>query len=302
MRAIHPNRYVFRSDAEKRESLLRAAWVAPQMFQTGVVRAHAYPLRPLSKKTWEALLAISFTVPLADSLGQAVQRQFGATLFEGSRVLHRFSRNVTLQPDHADVDSTPVVTFLERVRLGPGNYSLTAVVSDPLDVRPHAVKVPINVVPIPRDELFLVEPLLGRPSGPNLIVIGGATGEADALGSENSFEPLVVQQLGGSVDLVSLTQACSFGKRRAKREARARIGCELHRMDGELIGELDPVPLALEGDGKIRCQNLLDVFPGGSLRDGEYVFDVELDTGREATGTRRRVRFAVSNATAGEQG
>jgi hypothetical protein len=297
MRAIHPNRYVFRSDGEKRQSQLRAAWVAPEMFQTGVVRAHAYPLRPASKTEWEALLAVSFSVPLADSLGQKVQRQFGATLYQGSRVLHRFTRRVTLEPDHPDVESVPVITFLERVRLRPGNYSLTAVVSDPLDPRPHAVKVPIEVAPIPRDDLFLVQPMLGRPSGPNLIVIGGGAAENDTLGSTNSFEPLVVQQLDSSVDLVSLTQACAFGKPRTKLESRTRIGRELHRMDGELIGRLEPVPLQLEGDEKVRCQNLLDVFPAGSLRDGDYVFDVDLGTGRDGTGIRRRIRFAVGDAT-----
>ena len=57
MRAIHPSRYVFRSDSEKRESVLRAAWISPEMFQTGVVRAHAFPLRPRSDQLWEALLA-----------------------------------------------------------------------------------------------------------------------------------------------------------------------------------------------------------------------------------------------------
>ena len=51
MRAIHPNQYIFRSKAKQKESLLQAAWVAPQMFQSGLVRAHLFPVRHL----WRAL-------------------------------------------------------------------------------------------------------------------------------------------------------------------------------------------------------------------------------------------------------
>ena len=37
MRAIHPSKFVLRSDSEKRVSQLKAAWLAPEMFQTGVM-------------------------------------------------------------------------------------------------------------------------------------------------------------------------------------------------------------------------------------------------------------------------
>ncbi|HXV76680.1 MAG TPA: hypothetical protein VD788_10205 [Candidatus Polarisedimenticolaceae bacterium] len=295
MRAIAPQRYVFRSDDEKRESLLRAAWIAPEMFQTGVVRAHAYPLRPADKGAWEALLAVGFTVPLGDSAGAAVRRRFGAMLYQGSRVVHRFSRTVTLQPDHSGVDSTPVVTFLERVRLPPGSYSLTAVVSDPLDTRPHAVKVPIAVEPIPRRELFLSPPILGRRSGPNLVVIGGGSGGDDQLGSSASFEPMLVQQVDATVDAVAVSQACMLGSPKHALEKKTRILRTLHRADGGAVGRLDPLPLTLDGEDKIRCQNLVDVIPTASIVDGEYVFHVELAAGADDASSGRRVRFVVSD-------
>jgi hypothetical protein len=293
MRAIHPSRYVFRSDSEKRESVLRAAWISPEMFQTGVVRAHAFPLRPRSDQLWEALLAVSFAVPLSDSGGREVQRQFGASLHSSKGVHHRFARTVRLQPDSAEVTSEPVVTFLERVVLKPGVYSLTAIVSDPLDERPHANRVRIEIPEIPKRELFLVGPILGQPSGPNLIVMSGQIEGDDSQGAENSFEPLLVQQVDGPVDLVSLTQACMIGKKKGKLESSTSVTRSVRDHEGDVLGELDPVPLQLEGQDKIRCQNLVDILPGTSFANGEYVFEVGFESDRQSDPVRQTMRFAV---------
>ena len=47
-----------------------------------------------------------------------------------------------------------------------------------------------------------------------------------------------------------------------------------------------------EGEGDVRCQSLLDRVPGGSLADGEYVFQASLQ-GVNGGGSES-VRFAVS--------
>lgn len=296
MRAIHPSRYVFRSDSEKKQSMLRAAWISPEMFQTGIVRAHAFPLRPTSGGAWEALLAVSFAVPLGDSGGSKVRRHFGASLMDSTGVRHEFARTVWIEPDSAEVTSEPVVTFLERVTLKPGAYSLAAVVSDPLDERPHATRVRIELPDIPKRELFLVGPILGQPSGPNLIVTGGGTGNDDTLGAENSFEPLLVQQIDGPVDLVSLTQACMVGKKKSKLESKASVTRSVRDGEGDLLGELDPVTLRLEdleGQEKIRCQNFVDILPASSFSNGEYVFEVGLETAPGRDEMEKTIRFAV---------
>lgn len=293
MRAIHPSRYVFRSDSEKKQSMLRAAWISPEMFQTGIVRAHAFPLRPTSGGAWEALLAVSFAVPLGDSGGNEVRRNFGASLIGSSGVKHQFARSVRLEPDSAEVTSEPVVTFLERVTLKPGVYRLAAVVSDPLDERPHATQIRIELPEIPKRELFLVGPILGQQSGPNLIVMGGGKGDDDTLGVENSFEPLLVQQIDGPVDLVSLTQACMIGKKKSKLESRTSVTRSVRDGEGDLLGELDPVALQLDGEDRVRCQNLIDILPGKSFSSGEYVFEVGLEAGRGQEAVERTIRFAV---------
>ena len=296
MRAIYPNRYVFRSDSEKKQSMLRAAWLSPEMFQTGIVRAHAFPLRPTSGGAWEALLAVSFVVPLRDSGGREVRRHFGASLLDSTGVKHEFARTVRLEPDSAEVVSEPVVTFLERVTLKPGVYSLSAVVSDPLEERPHATRVRIELPEIPKRELFLVGPILGQPAGPNLIVTGGGKGDDDTLGDENSFEPLLVQRIDGPVDLVSLTQVCMVGKKKSKIESMTSVTRSVRNAEGDLLGELDPVTLQLEGQDRIRCQNLVDILPGKTFSNGEYVFEVGLDSGRGQEDVARTMRFAVGVA------
>jgi hypothetical protein len=293
MRAIHPSRYIFRSDSEKRQSMLRAAWISPEMFQTGIVRAHAFPLRPTSGGDWEALLAVSFAVPLGNNGGREVLRYFGASLMGSAGVLHHFSRAVRLEPDSAEVVSEPIVTFLERVKLKPGAYSLAVVVSDPLDERPHATQVPIELPEIPKRELFLVGPILGQQSGPNLIVMGGGKSDEDTLGAENSFEPLLVQQVDGPVDLVALTQACMIGKKKSKLESKTSVTRSVRDGEGDLLGELDPVTLQLEGEDRIRCQNLVDILPGKTFSNGEYVFEVGLEAGRGQEDLERTIRFAV---------
>ena len=296
MRAIHPGKYIFRSDAERRTSLLTAAWNVPEMFQTGVVRAHIFPLRPISDKRWDAMLAVSFPVPLGETDGQAARREFGAVLAAGPQVVHRVSRQVTLEPDGPDVSSAPQITFLERVNIAPGRYKLTAVLSDPQDPDPHAVRVEIDVPEVPRNELFLVGPVLGRAAGPNLVVFGsGANADEDRLGEAGSFEPLLVQQLDEPVDLVAVTQACFVGSKRREKKAlksSPTVDRRLIGSDGSVVGTLERQAAALERQGDVQCLNLVDLLPVASLRDGEYAFEARLDgSSDEVSGT---VRFLVS--------
>jgi hypothetical protein len=296
LRTIHPSRYAFRSASTKRESMLRAAFLSPELFDSGLVRAHIFPIRPTTAGRWKGLLAISFPVPLADTHGADAVREFGAVLHDGPRVFHRFSRRIILQPDAPDVTSEPLITFLEPVNLEPRDYELSVVLSDPGVPEPHAAKVKVSVPEVPRKELFLVGPMLGRQSGPNLVVRGGGD-VADTLGDEDSFEPLVVQQLDEPVDLVVLTQACYVGKKyRLKSGGGTTVARSLRKANGGAVGDFDPVDLAFGGESKVRCQNLVDVLPATSVRRGEFVFEARLESGRGKTEATERVRFAIGPA------
>ena len=300
MRTIHPSRFVLRSDGKKKESLLRAAWVSPEMFQSGVVRAHLFPLRPTSKDSWDGLLAIAFPVPLDARGGEAVQRDFGAVITRslsvgGEKVMHRFNRRFTLQPHRSDVTSEPTITFLQEVELEPGEYEITAVLTDPDDVMPHASTMEIEVPEIPRRDLFLIGPMLGRRSGPNLVVHGGGdVPGSDEFGEKSSFEPLLLHQLDEADDLVAVTQVCLVGAKnyRSSKGRVATIDRSLSRLGGVEVGTLKTERVELTGKAKLKCQQLVDVLPAASLNSGEYVFEVLLHDG-QGEELRRKIRFAV---------
>jgi hypothetical protein len=217
-------------------------------------------------------------------------------LHDGPRVFHRFSRRIVLQPDAPDVDSEPLITFLEPVNLEPRDYELSVVLSDPGVPEPHAAKVKVSVPEVPRKELFLVGPMLGRRSGPHLVVRGGGD-LADTLGEEDSFEPLLVHQLDEPVDLVALTQACYVGKKYGRKaDSGPTVARLLRKAGGSAVGDLDPVDLAFDGETKVRCQNLVEVLPATAVRQGEFVFEARLESGRGKTEATERVRFAIGPA------
>lgn len=299
LRVMHPSSYVFRSDATREESAVRAAFVSPGAAETGVVRAHLFPLRPNSKRRWEGLLAVSFPMPLAGAAAAPAQRDFGAVVNKGPKVAHSFNRRISLQPLDPSSPTERWVVFLEPVSLDAGEYTLTVVVNDPEGQRADTARAEIELPRVPRGETFFVGPLLGRASSSNLVVTGGGdVPDEDQVGSPGSFEPLLVQRVDGSEDLVALTQVCAVGSsKRNDAEAptgtAAMIGRVLREAGGRTLGTLPEVPLSLEGDGTIRCQNLLDVLPVSTLRRGEYVFEAVLRHAPDESGTRQRVRFAV---------
>ncbi|ANM29861.1 hypothetical protein ABI59_10140 [Acidobacteria bacterium Mor1] len=292
--AMHPSKQVFRSDSKKRVSTLQAAWVAPEMFETGIVRAHVYPLRPVSRKRWDALLTVSFPMPLEGSAGKPVVRRFGAVLNSSAEIISGLNRTVTLEPTRDDTTASPTVTFVERVELRPGDYTLTTVLADPKEPRPHATRVNLQVPEVPRGEMFLVEPILSRPSGPNLVIYGQDDPQAtdDTVGGERSFEPLLVTQLPPGEDLVAFSQVCRLG--RARKGEPDRVERVVRRAGGEAVGSLPAVPIALEGEDRVRCQSLVDVLPAQALRSGEYVYEALLDSaaGQDAA----RLRFSITDS------
>ena len=291
LRAVHPSKYVFRSSSAKLQSRIRAAFLSPELFDTGVVRAHVFPLRPRSGRSWNGMLAVSFPVPLGESFGEDSTRTFGAALLRGSKVVHRFDRKITLQPHGPEVTSAPTITFLEPVKLDPGSYELRAVMSDPDSDSPHAVKLEVTVPKVPRKELFLTGPILGKAAGVNVVVTGGETGpDLDRVGGVKSFEPLLVQQIDEPVDLVALTEACVYGGGGGQ----ASVQRSLRRADGTVVGDLPVQGIRPEGSGRVRCEQLVDRIPARALADGRYEFEAVLRAPDDDTdGDHGSIRFSV---------
>lgn len=302
MRAIHPGLYRPRTEEQRNESLLRASYLVPDAFHRGIIRAHLFPLRPASAAEWNATLVVSFPVPPSDFTGPHVTRDFGAVIHRDSEVAHRFSRRIQFAATENNAGEERRITFMEPVRLAPGTYTVTAVLADPRAADPDALRTTVELPDIPAKELFLVGPILGRRAGPNLVV-RGAAGDDEVSGGL-SFEPLLVRQIPEPADLVAVTQACYVGAKKPKARGRKPSGDvdrALRREGGPEVGTLVPVPLALEGDGPVYCQNLVDVIPGEALPGGGYEYTVRYDPGKKRDPVRGAVRFAVEGGGENQQ-
>jgi len=296
MRAIHPSKYILRSPGAQRESLLAAAWNAPELFRTGVVRAHVFPLRPAAKDEWEVLLAVRFPVPVAGAAGEASEREFGGVLRDGPRVAHRFNRKVTVRRLVESDNLEPEFTFVERTRLKPGDYELTVVMGG-AGSEQHADRIAVEVPEIPRKELLVAGPTLGRAVGHELVVYAeGADAGGDRQAGSESFTPLLVQYVDEPLDLIFLTDACLVGSAGAVRRAdqlATAVQRDLTADEGAGLAPIQAVPLQLEGQGKVRCQSIVDVLPSSTLTSGDFVFAAQLSTDRKGGVERGEVRFAV---------
>ncbi len=300
VRAHHPSAYVFRSPAAKRTTRLRAAYALPDAFDSGVVGARILPLRPQDADHWDALLVVSFPVPLGELDGKLAIRDFGAVLTRQRTIAHRFDRRVTLTPESAATRSSPTVTFVDRVALRPGRYELTVVMTDPDSIDPHAHRLQVELPQVPKKKIFLTQPILGRPAGADLVITGDSRPDGDHVGSENSFRPLVDTELDAPTDLVALTSACLVGSGSVPDGEILRT---VRNDSGQAAGELAPVPLeiaAVERRAKIRCQKIVDVLPGAALTDGEWAYEATIETSADEglEPDPAAIRFTVAEAPA----
>jgi hypothetical protein len=297
MIAIHPSKYVVRSAEAQRESLLSAAWNAPDLFRTGVVRAHVFPLRPTAKDEWDVLLAVRFPVSVDGRVGQASEREFGGVLRNGPNVAHQFSRKVSVQPVVETDNLAPAFTFVDRVRLKPGEYELTVVMGGKESPQQHADRIAVVVPEVPRKELLVTGPTLGRKVGDELVFYAeGKDGGGDRQAEFGSFTPLLVQLVNEPVDLIFLTDTCFVGSpgavRRVEQLAKS-VQRDLSNQTGAGQTPIQPVPIDLEGQGKVRCQSIVDVLPASALSTGDFVFAAEVAAGKKGGVERAEVSFAV---------
>ena len=270
LRAVHASAYGGGSEEARRQSALRAAHVAPELFDKGTVRANLIPLRPASASRWTAEIAVSFPVERGADLDVVLRR--------GPSVVHRSKRTIK-------VGRSNRVTFLESIDLAPGSYTLTSVLSDRAHRAPQSVAIDVEVPGLPHEGIFLVGPILGRRSGDNVVVR-----DAQADDASGRFEPLVGTTLDAPADLVAITQVCAAGG--ADRAAAPRVTRTLRSDSGESIGALEPASVMLDATGETGCASLVDVIPARTLKRGAaYTFETALVGG--PAGSTRSARVEV---------
>lgn len=306
---LYPDRYSFRSPQEKIVASVTSALLAPEMFDAGIVRAHLFLLRPVTRHTWDGLITLDFPVNLVDG-GNKLVRQYSAILRQRSAVVHSFSRKLTINPKKVTGSPSRRFTFCENVQISPGDYTLTVVLGTPEEDRPSATVVKITVPQIPKNNVFLVPPLLGKRADENFVVYGSKQGAADhpsagsdakndVVGSWKSFTPILVHVIEKGRPVVAVTQACALKGKAV--EGDEQIVRSLEIEDGGPAGSLSPVALKLDFQGKVGCQALVDFLPVGDLSAGDYVFTARLDPPGRSAHAAPPLRFAVT-APAGVPG
>jgi hypothetical protein len=304
LRALHPDKYLFRSEEARWESDMSAAFHAPAMFQTGYVSAHVFLLQPKSKGVWETLVAVNFPVSF-DGGGAESTIDFGAVLRRGSKVIHAFNRRVALRQKPGTRVRDRRFLFLEPADLEPGTYELTVVAADVRQRgRPEALRTNLDVPGIPTREPMLVQPILGRPRDANVVVRGdGPTGRGaradseksalhDVVAARGSFEPMLVQRLENAGEVLTRNKACLVGRKEAPT---ASIERTVMPQDDDEALRLRSVALELAEEGKVLCQNVFEVLPEGRIDDGRYLFEATIDAAPESPTARETLPFAVAD-------
>lgn len=306
LRGLTPTQYLYRSESEERTHEILAAYMMPDAYQTGYVRAHVFPLHPLDRETWSTLVAVSFPFHFDDS-GKAVQIEFGAMLQKGGRAVHEFDRRMTLKLAENVAPGKRRFMFLEPLDLAPGEYRLTVVMAHADGVRrPDATRLTLAVPSIPRKSVMLVQPILGRPRDENVLVRGdGPTkgrkhldsnllAQRDIVAGAGAFEPFMVQLMDDEEEVHARNKACLVGGKRQPG------GTGVSRQVAEDDGwnwRLPIVRLELAvqtGNPKVLCQNLYELVPDEAIEPGEsYEFRATVEPTPKIETVREEIPFAV---------
>jgi len=270
---LYGARYTFQSVKERRIQALEAAFLVPQQFSGGGLRAHLFPLQPQDAKRWSAVLVVDFPVVVSKATSDA-RWQFGAVLRSKSSIVHSFNRSMGFQaPSEGTSGGAARVTFIEPVTLSPGSYSLTAVLSAAEEDTPFGRVSDLTVPALPTREAILTGPILGRRRGDDVVVYGGgdAKGVAgDSLGSRSSFRPLLDDEVNRAEPLAALTHICILRPKAA--DGPWSVSRRLETAAGEPAGMLADVTFNASARTKVQCERLLDELPVSRLKPGRYTF------------------------------
>ena len=259
-------------DAEKRRSRAAAAYVDPGPYERPLVRAFAFPAVPVGTKRWDTLLAVSFPAP-ARAAGTDVDLR--AVVRKEHRIVEEFKRKVPI--DASPAGSAPsTVTILGNAKLTDGSHELTVVLADRAGEDIVAARTEFIVPQVPEDLFMLRGPVMGR------VIPGGKFVRADkaagarlgtALGEDEGFEPLLVQEVASTDEVLFYWSGCVAG--RSPLPSDVIVERSVVAGSGETARRFDPIPLALEERGKgVACLDKLEVIPAGSLLAGDYRVEV----------------------------
>ena len=278
-----PERVRLWPEEERRAGQLRAAFADPGPNDDPLIRAYAYPFRPMSTKAWETLLAVSFPMYLDE---KGARWNLAASLNADHLNIGTSSELIEFPPAKGKPGPRMVTLYATR-KIKPGPHDLTVVLSDPEKENVATTKVEFQVPAVP-EGLVVRGPVMVRvdPEGIRMRVDDKEvdSSEIDELIGDAGFVPLLVSQITPDDTLLAAWEICvvgSSGPKEATVERRIRAG-------GEIVHRLDPIPLALEGKKKLSCQSGIDKLAAATLGEGRYRFEVAVTKEKtdEALGLR----------------
>jgi VWFA-related protein len=267
------------TERDRRESRLRAAFADPGRFDEPLVRTMVVPARPKSASQWETLAILHFPLPVEDGDARV---DVAATLSRGHVRLDKFQQKLDLDPAAADDSGDLPVTMIGGVELRPGSYNLTVALTRPGDSNVYTTQSRFVLPEVPEEGLFVRGPLLAKATDKGILLRGGdRVGKDDAelralIGEDGSVEPLIVHQIVPDDTLLAFWEVCTVDK------GLSPSGAMIHRRfvkDGEVVHELDPVPLELVGKKKARCHGKGEKIPPGTLPAGRYRLRLTVEDG-----------------------
>jgi hypothetical protein len=236
-----------RSTKKKRKSLLYTASMSPEMFPSDTITTKLFLMEPRSTTRWDGILGVEIRPEPQEYPPSA--EPLVLTVYVRSRsgaVLKRFTREIARPLG----DTVEPVTVFEAVKIAPGTHIVSAVLSDPTRAEPIAATQRIDVPAIPRNELFMVGPVLGTPS------------------EDEEFVPLVWGDAARGAPLAALTRICYVGEEMETDEARlARL---VRAEGGALTESFDTITVRLASEGRIRCTRQVDWVSTAALAAGTY--------------------------------
>jgi len=191
-----PERIRSWSDEQRQASRLRAAFADPGPNEDPLVRAVAFPFRPMSNKAWEVLLAVSFPLHVGE---QGASREIGASLDAAHLNIDRTSGQVDFPaPKNGRPGLRPVTLYGTR-KIKPGPHSLTVVIGEPGGEKLKTTRLDFTIPEVPQGQLIVRGPFMARvdSAGIRMRVDDKEVGdsELDELIGDAGFVPLLVSQV-----------------------------------------------------------------------------------------------------------
>jgi VWFA-related protein len=265
---VHPTFYVVRSTERKRRSLVRSAAMVPSMFATDRLTADLFLVRPRSESRWETLAAIGIDPEILQSAPAGTPWVLKGALRKLHGTVHRnlkFEQHLTT-PEDPGAGPPENLTLFQKLQPPAGRYTLDVVLSSPASDSPLATTREVVIPEIPRNELFMVGPLLGKETGGEAVNGEETSGGVDVA---LAVKPLLEREAVQGEPLASLTTVCFVG--REEQPEGQLIRRVLQTEEGRAVSTFDPVTVALAGEGRVKCHSLLDPVSTANLEPGDYL-------------------------------